>query len=120
VAVTAWALGRAGMSAHVIACRMVASLVVQYSVCLGALVVCGVGLWAGLFGGGGSFAITIVPAAFAVRLVAVVLRLALLPRGIEQRLERFASRTGALGWLVRRLAKAPTRSAVAWTAGDLV
>lgn len=77
VAVTAWALGRAGMSAHVIACRMVASLVVQYSVYLGALIICGVGLGAGLFGGGGSFAITIVPAAFAVLLVAVVLSLAL-------------------------------------------
>jgi hypothetical protein len=54
VAVTAWALGRAGMSAEVIACRMVASLVVLYSVYLGAVVVCGVGLWAGIFGGGGS------------------------------------------------------------------
>ncbi len=107
VAVTAWALGRAGMSAQQIACRMVASLVVQYSVYLGALIIFGLGLWTGLFGGGGSFAITIVPAAFAAVLMAAVLSLALLPRDVEQRLERFASRPGALGWVAKRLAKAP-------------
>ena len=43
VAVTAWALGRAGMSAEVIACRIVASLVIQYSVYLAAVIVCGLG-----------------------------------------------------------------------------
>ena len=36
VAVTAWALGRAGMEARVIACRMVANLIVQYAVYLAA------------------------------------------------------------------------------------
>ena len=61
VAVTAWALGRAGMSAEVIACRIVASLVIQYSVYLAAVIVCGLGLWAGVFGGGGSVAITLFP-----------------------------------------------------------
>ncbi len=44
VAVTVWALRRAGMEPGVIACRMVASYVLQYSVYLGALVVCGLGL----------------------------------------------------------------------------
>jgi uncharacterized protein (TIRG00374 family) len=120
VAVTAWALGRAGMSAQQIACRMVASLVVQYSVYLCALIACGLGLWTGLFGGGGSFAITIVPAAFAAVLMAAVLSLALLPRDVEQRLERFASRTGTLGWVATRLAKAPdTLGGGVRTAGHL-
>ena len=40
VAVTVWALGRAGMDSRVIACRIVANLVLQYAVYLGALVVC--------------------------------------------------------------------------------
>ncbi|MGB9185867.1 MAG: flippase-like domain-containing protein [Solirubrobacteraceae bacterium] len=121
VAVTAWALARAGMSAPVIACRMVASLVVQYSVYLGALIVFGLGLGAGLFGGGGSFALTIVPAVFAGVLVVAMLGLALMPRDIEQRLQRFADRTGALGWMARRLAKAPdTLGSGVRTAGDLV
>lgn len=107
VAVTAWALGRAGMSAAVIACRMVASLVVQYSVYFGALIVCGLGLWSGVFSGGGSFAITILPAAFAAVLVVAILSLALMPPDVEQRLGRFAGRPGKLGAVATQLAKAP-------------
>ena len=44
VAVTAWALRRAGIGPRTIACRMVAMYVLQYTVYLGALVVCGLGL----------------------------------------------------------------------------
>jgi uncharacterized membrane protein YbhN (UPF0104 family) len=121
VAVTAWALGRAGMSAQVIACRIVASLVVLYSVYLGAVVVCGLGLWAGVFGGGGSIAITLFPAILGAVVVAAVLSLALMPRGVEPRLERLARRAGAPGWLTRRLAQAPdTLGSGVRTAGDLV
>ena len=121
VAVTAWALGRAGMSAEVIACRMVASLVVQYSVYLGAVIVCGLGLWAGVFAGGGSVAITLFPAVLAAVLAAAVLSLALMPDDIEQRLKRFAGRTRTLGGVLRRLAKAPdTLGSGVRSAGDLV
>ncbi len=107
VAVTAWALSRAGMSAAVIACRVVASFAVQYTVYLGALIVCGLGLWTGVFDGGGSFVLTIVPAAFAAVLMVATLSLALMPRDIEQRLGRFAGRSGAVGAIARLIAKAP-------------
>jgi uncharacterized protein (TIRG00374 family) len=121
VAVTAWALGRAGMSAEVIACRIVASLVIQYSVYLGAVIVCGLGLWAGVFGGGGSVAITLFPAVLAAVLAAAVLSLALMPDDIEQRLKCFAGRTQTLGGVLRRLAKAPdTLGSGVRTARDLV
>ena len=121
VAVTAWALGRAGMSAAVIACRMVASLVIQYSVYLGAVIICGLGLWSGVFAGGGSIAITLLPAVSAAVLAAAVLSLALMPQDIEQRLARAAGTTGAFGRLARRLAKAPdTLGSGVRTAGDLV
>jgi uncharacterized protein (TIRG00374 family) len=121
VAVTVWALRRAGMSAPVIACRMVASLVVQYSVYLGAVIVCGLGLWAGLFSGGGSAVITVVPAACAAVLVAAVLSLALLPRDLEHRLEDLGSSPRAFGRLARWLAKAPdTLGSGVRTAGELV
>jgi putative heme transporter len=121
VAVTAWALGRAGMSAEVIACRIVASLVIQYSVYLGAVIVCGLGLWAGVFGGGGSVAITLFPAVLAAVLAAAVLSLALMPDDIEQRLKGFAGRTQTLGAVLRRLAKAPdTLGSGVRTARDLV
>lgn len=107
VAVTAWALDRAGMSAQVIACRMVASLAVQYSVYFAALIVCGLGLWFGVFGGGGSFALTVTPAVFAALVIVAILSLALMPPDVEQRLERFGNRPGPLGWIASRLAKVP-------------
>ncbi len=121
VAVTAWALLRAGMSAELIASRMVASLVIQYSVYLGAVIVCGLGLWAGVFAGGGSVVITLIPAVFAGLLVVAILSMALLPRDIGQRLDRVANRQGAMGRLARRLAKAPdTLGSGVRTAADLV
>ena len=106
VAMTAWALGRAGMSAPVIACRMVASLAVQYAVYLGALMVCGLGLWTGVFAGGGSLVLTIVPAAIAAVLICAILSLALMPRDVHQPVARFAARAGAVGRTARLLATA--------------
>jgi hypothetical protein len=106
--VTARALGRAGMSAEVIACRIVASLMIQYSAYLAAaVIVCGPGLWAGVFGDGGSLAITPCAAVLAAVLAAAVLSLALMPDDIEQRLQRSAGRTRSFGGVLRRLAKAP-------------
>lgn len=107
VAVTVWALRRAGMSAEVIACRMMASLAVQYSAYLAALIVGGLGLWAGVFPGGGSVVLTLVPAAIAAGLGAAIIGLALTPGDIEQRLGRFAERPGVLGGVAKRLAKVP-------------
>jgi uncharacterized protein (TIRG00374 family) len=121
VAVTAWALRRAGLSAETIACRMVASLVVQYAVYLGALLVCGLGLWLGVFAGGGSIAITLFPAILAAVLAAAILSLALMPSDVEQRLERFAGRAGRVGQLATKLGKAPeTLGSGVRTAGDLI
>lgn len=121
VAVTAWALDRAGMTAEVIACRMVASLVVQYSVYLGAMFVCGVGLWSGVFPGGGSILITLFPAGLAAVLAAAILSMALMPDDIEHRVARFAERKGRIGWLAKKVAKAPTAlGSGVRTAGDLV
>jgi uncharacterized membrane protein YbhN (UPF0104 family) len=121
VAVTAWALARAGMSAQLIACRMVASLVVEYSVYLGAVIVCGLGLWSGVFPGGGSVAVTLIPAALAAGLAVAILGLALMPRDIEERLGGFAARPGPAGWVAKRLAKAPeTLGSGTRTAGTLI
>jgi uncharacterized protein (TIRG00374 family) len=56
----------------------------------------------------------------AAVLVAAILSLALLPRDVEHRLDRFANRTGAIGWVAKRLAKAPdTLGTGVRTAGDL-
>ena len=45
VAVTVWALRRAGMAPRVIACRIAANYSIQYSLYLLAIVVAGFGLW---------------------------------------------------------------------------
>lgn len=107
MAVTAWALGRAGMSASLVACRMVASLVLQYSVYLGALIVFGLGLWSGVFAGGGSFALTVVPAVLAAAMMAAVLSLALMPQDIERRLRQSSDRPGRVAWIAGKAAAAP-------------
>ena len=62
IALTAWALRRSGMAPRLVACRMVAFMVLLYAVYAGSLLIDGVALATGAFPGGGSFAITVVPA----------------------------------------------------------
>jgi uncharacterized membrane protein YbhN (UPF0104 family) len=103
-AVQAWALDRAGMPARTIASRLVTNVVIQYAVYLGALAVCGIGLWTRLLPGGGSFALTLVPALFAVAVMAAVATLAALPAAPERWLAPPAGRptwsTQARRWLL--------------------
>jgi uncharacterized protein (TIRG00374 family) len=92
VAVTAWSLRRSGMESREVAQRMIAFLVLLYGVYMAALVVCGVGLYTGVFPGPHPFAITIVPAIVgAVGLVAIVV-LAFVPPDLEQRLSEMERR----------------------------
>jgi uncharacterized membrane protein YbhN (UPF0104 family) len=107
VAVTVWALRRAGMQPRTIACRMVANYVLQYGVYLGALIVCGFGLREGIFSGGGPFALTFVPAVLSAGAVALVASMGLVPQDFERRLERLARRSGRIGRLAARFATAP-------------
>src|SRR4051794_11326258 len=72
IALTAWTMRRAGMERADVAARMVTFLVLLYGVYMGALVVGGLGLYAGLLPGGGSFAITVVPAIFGAAVIAAV------------------------------------------------
>lgn len=111
VALTAWALRRSGMEARLVACRMVAFLVLLYVIYAVSLVLAGVGLGTGLFPGGGSFAITIVPAIVGALLLAVGGAVALLPQDIERRLGRWAEGSGRLAHWTARLATAPALAA---------
>lgn len=121
VAVTAWALRNAGMAARTIACRMVASYAIQYSLYLGALIVCGIGLWTGLFAGGGSVALTVVPAALSAAAIALVASMGLVPADFERRLARLAERSGRIGRLAAKFGTAPaTVGAGIRTALDLI
>jgi putative heme transporter len=111
VALTAWALRRSGMEARLVACRMVAFMVLLYVIYAGSLLLDGVGLGTGLFPGGGSFAITIVPAMVAAILFGVAGAMASLPGDIERRLERWAAGSGRLAHWVARAVTVPALAA---------
>jgi putative heme transporter len=107
VAVTAWALRRSGMERREVAERMIAFLVLIYGVYMTAMLVCGVGLYTGLFGGEHPFAITIGPAIVAAVAILVFLAIAFVPEDLERRLGRIAPRNQRLARWVRRLAAGP-------------
>jgi uncharacterized protein (TIRG00374 family) len=102
VALTAWALRRSGLEARIVACRLVAFMVVLYSVYMAALVIDGIGLRMGIFPGEAPFAITIVPAIFGASLIAIMLAVSLLPEDVERRLERWGHSSGrGSRWVAR-------------------
>src|SRR5256885_614320 len=84
IVLTYWALRKAGMERRQSVCRMVAFLVVLYSVYLVALVVFGVLLRTGVLSGEAPLSGTVIPAALAAIAIVVGLLMALLPDDIER------------------------------------
>jgi uncharacterized protein (TIRG00374 family) len=107
IALTAWALRRSGMEARVAACRLIAFMVLLYSVYMATLVVDGFGLYLGVFPGKAPFAITVVPAIFGATVIIVFLAISLVPGDFDRLVARWTSGGGRLGRLARRLATAP-------------
>ncbi len=121
VALTAWALRRSGMEPRLVACRMVAFMVLLYVIYAGSLLIDGLGLGIGLFPGGGSFAITVVPAIAAAALFAIAGAMALLPGDIERRLGRWAEGSGRLAhWMARAVTVPALAASGVRTAIDLI
>jgi putative heme transporter len=120
IALTAWALRRAGLEPRVAACRLIAFMVLLYAVYMAALVICGLGLYVGIIPGPHPFAITVVPAIFGAIVVAVFLAISLIPGNFD----RFVRRSAGSGWPAKvatwlTTASATTGSGVR-TAIDLV
>lgn len=115
---TYWALRKAGMERRLAAGRMVAFLVILYSVYMVALIVFGILLRTGVLPGGGKVSTTIIPAALAGAAILIVALLALLPGDIEGRIEGALS--GRFAKFAKRAASAPatfaqgTRDAMAF------
>ena len=107
IALTAWALRRSGMPRRRVADQTLAFLILTYAVYMAALVVCGFGLYLDLLPGPGPFAITVVPALFALVVIALALGLGRVPPDLQRRLEGFARRGGRLARIAQRLANAP-------------
>jgi uncharacterized protein (TIRG00374 family) len=119
IALTYWALRKAGMERRKSACRMVAFLVLLYAVYMLALVIFGVLLRTGVLSGEAPLSVTIVPAALAGVVIVIFLLITLLPDDFERRIAGF---TGGYRRrrLAARLASAPatlaqgTRTAIAF------
>lgn len=118
IVLTYWALRKAGMERRQAVCRMVAFLVLLYSVYMVALIVFGVLLRTGVVSGEAPLSGTIIPAALSAVVIVVFLLMALLPDDIVRRIERHTS--GRFGAIAKRLATAPatlaegTRTAIAF------
>ena len=106
IALTYWALRKAGMRRRVAACRLVAFLVLLYGTSLFALVLFGVLLRAGALPGEAPFGGTVIPAAVAAAVMVAFALVALIPGDVERRLQEMASRP-RLGRLAARLASGP-------------
>jgi putative heme transporter len=111
VALTAWALRRSGMEARVVACRIVAFLSLLYAVYMGSLVVFGLGLYFGLFNGPGPFAITVVPAIFALLLIGIFLATSLLPGDAERRILQWSGGSGRAARIMAKIVTIPASAA---------
>ena len=103
---TYWALRKAGMERRRSACRMVAFLVLTYSIYLIALVLFGVLLRTGVLPGDNPVGGTIVPAGIAGATILILGLVALIPDDIERRLEAVEG-DGRAKRLAERLATVP-------------
>jgi uncharacterized protein (TIRG00374 family) len=106
IALTYWALRKAGMGRHDVARRMVAFLTLQYAFYPLALILFGVLLRTGVMNGKGSVELTIVPAGVAGLFLLIGLLVALIPPDLGRRVTQFVH--GERGQVIaKNIAKAP-------------
>lgn len=111
IALTVWALLRAGMERRLVAARMVAFMSLLYGVYMFSLVICGVGLYLGAFPGRAPFAITIGPAIFGAVVILLVVSMAAVPADFDRLVARWTRGAGSVAVLARRAAAVPTAAA---------
>jgi|tagenome__1003787_1003787.scaffolds.fasta_scaffold20839460_2 uncharacterized protein (TIRG00374 family) len=103
----AWALRRSGMPRRRVADTTLSFLILTYFPYVVALIVCGVGLWSGVFPGDAPFTLTAVPAILSVIALGIGLTIALVPTDLQRRLDGWGRRNGRFGRLAAKLANAP-------------
>ena len=106
VAITYWALRKAGMSRRDVARRMVAFVSLHYAFYPLALIVFGVLLRTGVLNGKSSVELTIIPAGIAGLLLILGVLVTLIPPDSDRRLARFAHSERSRNWL-RTAGKVP-------------
>jgi uncharacterized protein (TIRG00374 family) len=119
VVLTYWALRKAGMPRRRAACRMTAFIVLTYFVYLAAVIIFGILLRTHVLPGSAPWAGTIVPAAVAAAVIGAFLLVALIPRDVERRIQKFGQGYRHTRYL-QRLVKGPatiatgTRTAISY------
>jgi uncharacterized membrane protein YbhN (UPF0104 family) len=99
IALTYWALRKAGMGRRDVGRRMVAFLALQYAFYPLALIVFGVLLRTGVLNGKNSLELTVIPAAVAGVMLVLGILVALIPSDVERRLQPFARSEKARSFL---------------------
>jgi len=107
VALTLWALRAAGLKSRALARRMTSFEILLYTVFMGSLLVCGVGLASGLFVRHAPLALSALPAAFGAAVIALVVAMKAVPTDIEKRLSGLARRSRPARRLLGRLGTIP-------------
>lgn len=85
IALTAWALRRAGMERREVGASMTTFMVLLYAVFFGAVLIDGILLRAGVLSGPAPVGLTIVPAAIAGVIIAVCASASLIPADLDRR-----------------------------------
>jgi uncharacterized protein (TIRG00374 family) len=102
IALTYWALRKAGMSRRRAACRMVAFLVLLYAVYLLALLIFGVLLRTGVLNGDRPIAGTIIPAAVAGVGLLIIVAISFIPEDVQRGIRKLESRSARIGAALAR------------------
>jgi uncharacterized protein (TIRG00374 family) len=95
------------MERRLVACRMVAFMVLLYTVYALALMIGGFGLYLHVLHGPAPFAITMIPAIFGAAVFVLIYTTALVPQDVERRLAGWAEGHGRVHRILARLAAAP-------------
>jgi len=113
IALTAWAMRRAGMARRTVADRTLVFLILTYAVYMAGMVLVGVGLRVGVLPGPDPFGLTVVPAAFAAVSIGLTLLLALTPTDLQRRVARAGGGEGRVARFAARAATLPASMSAA-------
>ncbi|MGB0873067.1 MAG: lysylphosphatidylglycerol synthase transmembrane domain-containing protein [Solirubrobacterales bacterium] len=107
IALTFWAVRKAGMGRRLSVSYLVAFYVILYAIFMIALVIDGALLRAGLIPGAAPFGVTVVPAIFGGLVIAIFLAALLVPGNLERIAARWSEGRGKAADLARKLAAVP-------------
>jgi uncharacterized protein (TIRG00374 family) len=108
IALTFWAVRKAGMGRRMSVSYLVAFYVILYAIFMFALVIDGVLLRSGAIPGTAPFGVTVVPAIFGGLVIGVFALALLVPGNLERMAARWSSGRGRVAEVARKAASIPT------------